>query len=102
MGDAKLTKAMRKAIRDAGPYSTGMLTGDLKSRKYEIESVSQEAKESIVTALNAIASEPEAVAAAREALLRAARLYDDAAILKEAARLRVAIREAKRATRGSR
>jgi hypothetical protein len=61
---------MRKAIRDAGPYSTGMLTGDLKSRKYEIESVSQEAKEAIVAALNAVASESEQVAVAREALLR--------------------------------
>jgi hypothetical protein len=102
----KLTKAQRKAIRDAGPYYV--------ERGYVLDNdgctLNSYLSADVVAALNTIASEPESVAAARGRLLRAALIHDTyepatedvrpIRILEAAGTYQAALLAAKRAKRG--
>lgn len=69
------TSAQRRAIREAGPYSTGkngLIYAGLPEDSVFLDYTPETTKEAAVAALNAIAQEPEAVAKAREKVMRLA------------------------------
>jgi hypothetical protein len=97
MGNASITKAQRKAIREAGPYYV-TVHGTLECEGVSTWSVTRKAE---AAALNAIAGEDEAVVRTREALLRAASRGWDYSVTTSAAddyyeALRAAKKRAKR------
>ena len=96
-----ITRAQRKAIREAGPYrfdNEGVLFGGVF-----VVAFSGDTEHAVLAALNAIAWDPESVAAARERLLWAALLhdtYEPIRILEAAGAYQAAPLAAKRAKRG--